>query len=116
MNRNPPSEPGYYWRKGYNEDDELVMQVVEVGPMISTAPNELFYWAPGEMGGIYVRSEPEAITEWFGPINTPEEWAIIVSDLLESYQLLSNAGIQAESLVQGIQQLLTPQEVVRHEV
>jgi len=64
-----PTQSGYYWRRGLNQDITVVDQVVLVEPMISTAPTELFYWEAGELGGIYVKPEPD--TYWSGPIRNP---------------------------------------------
>lgn len=57
-----PTKPGFYWRHGPNHDDEVVDQVVEVKPWVSTAPDELFYWECGDMGAIFV--QPEEGVEW----------------------------------------------------
>lgn len=61
-----PNVEGYWWRIGPNYNGEIVTQVVEVKPIISTAPEELFYWECGEMGATYVKEELG--TEWEGPI------------------------------------------------
>jgi hypothetical protein len=74
-----PTEPGYYWRKAYNEDGELVEQVVEVAPMVRTEPSELFYWEPGDIGGVYVQEEKGV--EWRGPVNNPFRTNLTPTDM-----------------------------------
>jgi hypothetical protein len=64
-----PTVPGYYWRRGFNHDIEIVDQVVLVAPLVSTVPDELFYWETGDMGGVYIK--PEDGVEWSGPIENP---------------------------------------------
>ena len=66
INTNLPKGSGYYWRIGPNFNDEVVTQIVEVAPIISTAPEELFYREPGEIGSVYIKEEPGV--GWYGPI------------------------------------------------
>jgi hypothetical protein len=76
-----PTQSGYYWREGptlYSEGETLT-QIVEVGPLVSTNPDELFFWQPGEMGGIFIQEDPNV--KWAGPIPEPT----LLTELLERY-------------------------------
>lgn len=55
---NEPTEPGFYWRIGKNYDGIHVEQIVKVEPMVSTTPSELFYWEFEELGGTYIKPDP----------------------------------------------------------
>jgi hypothetical protein len=103
---NAPSEAGFYWREGLDEDDNIVRQIVEVGPLIRTRPDELFYWVPGDIGARYVQSDPEYNTKWFGPIHEPEALAQLFTELTQSFRLLQEHGIDCDSLVDGIRVLI----------
>lgn len=101
-----PNKSGYYWRTGRNEDDEVVTQVVEVGPLISTMPNELFYWTPGDIGAIYVGADSEWDTEWHGPIMDASMEKVIIEDMTSALDLILQSGLQVESITDGIKLLL----------
>jgi hypothetical protein len=101
-----PSKSGYYWRKGRDEDDTIVTQVVEVGPLISTMPDELFYWVPGEIGAIYVGADSEWDTKWFGPVLEGESQDAIMQDMSAAMNLILDSGLDVESVTDGVKQLL----------
>ena len=101
-----PNKPGYYWRKGRDEDDNVVTQVVEVGPLITTIPDELFYWVPGEIGAIYVGADSEWDTQWYGPILGSDSQEAIMTDMSDAMNLILDNGIEAESVTEGVKQLL----------
>lgn len=84
-----PDMPGYYWRRGYNQDIELVMQVVRVDVMVSSQPEDLFYWEAGELGGIFIKDEIEV--EWYGPIAEPGTNEIVNMDFAAMEQRLFKA-------------------------